>query len=263
MALFNGEFKSKQLNTRTSISVILPADDINFLDNTDTTSKPPYKTLYLLHGMFGNNTTFLYNTQIRSFAQKNNLAIVLPDCHNSFYINNPDSFEYYSNYVGEELVNFTRSIFPLSDKREDTYIAGFSMGGYGAIRLGLIYNETFSAIGGISSALITDRLNKPLDDCKHVLDSEKYIESCFGDLNNIIGSDKDPEYLIEELIKNNEKIPNIFMAVGKDDFLRSENEKFYKFLKNNNVEVTYNENEGSHTWDFCNEHIEQFIKWLK
>lgn len=262
MALFTGDFKSKQLCTRTPISVILPVDNIDFLEGKDTTTNPPYKTLYLLHGMFGNNETFLYNTLIRSFAQKHNLAIVLPSCGNSFYLNYPNSYENYSNYVGEELVNFTRKIFPLSSKREDTFIAGFSMGGYGAIRTGLLYNDTFSIIGGISAALITHRLNEINNEFKEIIDSKDYLESCFGDLNKVVGTDKDPEFLINELLKNNEEIPKLFMTVGKDDFLRTENEAFYKFLQDKNVPVTFNEYPGTHTWDFCNTHIEQFIKWL-
>lgn len=262
MALFTGDFKSKELSTRTPISVILPSDNIDFLEDTDTSAKPPYKTLYLLHGMFGNNETFLYNTQIRSFAEQNDLAVVLPSCGNSFYINKPNAFEYYSNYVGEELVNFTRKIFPLTDKKEDTYIAGFSMGGYGAIRTGLLYNDTFSAIGGISSGLITHRLNEAIDDYKHIIDSKNFAESCFGDLSKVVGSDMDPEFLIDSLLENKKKIPRIFMAVGKEDFLRSENESFHNFLKKKNVPVTFGEYEQTHTWDFCNTHIKEFIEWL-
>lgn len=262
MALFTGDFKSKQLSKRTPISVILPADNIDFLEDKDTTVKPPYKTLYLLHGMFGNNETFLYNTQIRAYAEQNNLAVVLPSCGNSFYINKPKAFEYFSNYVGEELVDFTRKLFPLSTKKEDTYIAGFSMGGYGAIRTGLLYNDTFGAIGGISSGLITHRLNEAIDDYKHIIDSREFAESCFGDLDKVVGSDMDPMHIVDELIANKKEIPRLFMTVGKEDFLRRENETFYDYLVKNNVPVSFKEYEGSHTWDFCNTHIKEFIEWL-
>lgn len=262
MALFKGDFKSKELSTRTPISVILPADNIDFLEDKDGTAEPPYKTLYLLHGMFGNNETFLYNTQIRSYAEKNNIAVVLPSCGNSFYINKPKAFEYFSNYVGRELVEFTRKLFPLSDKREDTYIAGFSMGGYGAIRTGLLYSDTFGAIGGISSALITHRLNEAVDDYKHILDSREFAESCFGDLSNVPDSDMDPMNLVDKLIENEKEIPRLFMAVGDEDFLKSENEAFHDYLVKRNVPVYFNEYEGSHTWDFCNAHIKEFIEWL-
>ncbi|MDO5849181.1 MAG: alpha/beta hydrolase-fold protein [Methanobrevibacter sp.] len=263
MALFTGDFKSKELKKSTPITVILPSDNINYLEGIDSSAKPPFKTLYLLHGMFGNNETFVYNTLIRSFATDNNLAVVMPSCDNSFYLNNPPAYEYYSNYVGEELVNFTREIFPLSTKREDTFIAGFSMGGYGAIRTGLLYNDTFSAIGGISSALISHRLKYVVDEFKEVVDTKEYLESVFGDLSKVVGSDKDPEFLIDELLEKNKEIPKIFMTVGKNDFLRTENEAFHKFLVEKNVPVTFNEYPGEHTWDFCNTHIEQFIKWLE
>lgn len=260
MVLFKGDFKSKELSKRTPISVILPADNIEFLENSDTTKKPPYRTLYLLHGMFSNNETFLYNTQIRAFAERNNMAVVLPSCGNSFYLNKPQTFENYTNYVGKELVDFTRKIFPLSNKKEDTFIAGFSMGGYGSIRTGLLYNDTFGAIGAISPALITHRLDGVIEEYKHILDSKEFIEYCFEDFDNVRNSDMDPEYLINNL---NGEIPKLFIAIGKDDFLINENRHFYNFLKEKNIEVEYGEFEGSHTWDFCNTHINRFIEWLK
>lgn len=262
MALFTGDFKSQELKTRTPISVILPSDNINYLEGTDSSTKPPFKTLYLLHGMFGNNETFLYNTLIRSYATNNNLAVVLPSCGNSFYLNDQSSYEFYSNYVGEELVNFTREIFPLSTKREDTFIAGFSMGGYGAIRTGMLYNDTFSAIGAISPALITHRLQLISKEFKEVIDTQEYLESVFGDLNKVVGSDKDPEFLIDNLLKENKDIPKLFINVGKNDFLRLENEAFHKFLEEKKVHVTFAEYPGEHTWDFCNTHIKEFIEWL-
>lgn len=262
MALFRGDFKTKSLNRRSSISVILPVDNRHYFHNYEEKVEKPYRTLYLLHGMFGNNEIFLENTTIKQFAEDNHLAIVLPSGENSYYLDNEDKHELFDRYVGEELVEFTREVFPLSHKKEDTYIAGFSMGGYGALRIGLKYNDTFGAIGGISSALVTENFENLNEDDEYLLDSRRYFQSVFGDLDNVKKSDKNLKYLIEKVIQNDIEIPSIFLAIGKDDYFIEENKDFSKFLTKNGVEHIFKIHEGEHTWDFCDEHIKEFINWL-
>ena len=120
MVLFRGDIKSKSLQGRTSISIVLPADNIHFLRGEEEVVEKPYKTVYLLHGLFGSDDIYLANTSIQKFAEDNNIAVVIPSCGNSFYVDKVESHELYAQYVGEELVEFTRSIFPLSHKKEDT-----------------------------------------------------------------------------------------------------------------------------------------------
>lgn len=257
MVLFRGDIKCKSLQRRTSISVILPADNIHFLNDTEEIVPKPYKTLYFLHGLYGSDDIVLANTSIQKFAEDRGIAIVIPCGENSFYVDNPKAHAYYGEYVGRELLDITRSIFPLSERREDTFIAGFSMGGYGAIRNGLKYHENFSKIGMISSALITDDIVDYTDD-GNVLRSRDFYESVFGNLDEIKDSDKDPKFLID----NCDNVPDIYMACGEDDFLFEKNGDFYEFLKERNVDATFVEAEGEHTWDFCDKYIKEFIKTL-
>ena len=237
--------------------MILPADNIHFLQDTEEVVPQPYKTLYLLHGLYGSDDIFLANTSIQKFAEDHGIAIVIPCGENSFYVDNEKAHAYYGEYVGQELLDITRNIFPLSDKREDTYIAGFSMGGYGAIRNGLKYHENFSKIGMISPALITDDI-VDFDDDSNVLRSRGFYESIFGDLDEVEGSDMDPKYLIE----NCPDIPDIYMACGIDDFLFRKSADFYMYLRENGVDATFVGDEGEHTWEFCDKYIKEFIKTL-
>ena len=255
MVLFRGDVKCKSLQRRTSISVILPSDNIHFLNDAEEIVPQPYKTLYLLHGLYGSDDIFLANTSIQKFAEDNGIAIVIPCGDNSFYVDNEKAHAYYGEYVGQELLDITRNIFPLSDKREDTFIAGFSMGGYGAIRNGLKYSQNFSKIGMISAALITeDIVNFVSDD--NVLRSRDFYESVFGNLDEIKDSDKNPKYLIE----NTDDVPDIFMACGLNDFLHERNVDFYEFLKSKNIDAEFVEAPGEHTWEFCDEYIKECIK---
>ena len=257
MVLFRGNIKCKSLQRRTSISVILPADNINFLEDTEEIVPQPYKTLYLLHGLYGSDEIFLANTSIQKFAEDNGIAVVIPCGENSFYVDNPGAHAYYGEFVGQELLDITRNIFPLSQSREDTYIAGFSMGGYGALRNGVKYYKNFSKIGMISPALITeDIVNFTYDD--NVLYSRDFYESVFGDLDKIRGSDMDPKFLIE----NCPDIPEIYMACGFDDFLFEKSLDFHNFLKSKNIDAVFDKDEGEHNWEFSDKYIRKFIERL-
>ena len=257
MVLFRGDIKSKSLQRRTSISVILPADNIHFLNDTEEIVPQPYKTLYLLHGLYGSDDIFLANTSIQKFAEDNGIAVVIPCGENSFYVDNPKAHAFYGEFVGQELLDIARNVFPLSESRDDTYIAGFSMGGYGALRNGLKYYQNFSKIGMISPALITEDIVNFTDD-ENVLRSRDFYESVFGDLNKIRGSDMDPKYLIE----NCPDIPEIYMACGFDDFLFKKALEFHNFLKSKNINAVFDKDEGEHTWEFSDKYIKKFIERL-
>lgn len=148
MALIQVNFLSEALHRMVPVQVILPAEK----------AQPPYKTLYLLHGVLGNDTDWMSGTSIQRWAEEKELAVVMPAGENSFYLDDEKGYRRYGHYIGEELVEVTRKIFPLSTRREDTYLAGLSMGGYGALRNGLKYSETFSRIAALSAALFMDEL---------------------------------------------------------------------------------------------------------
>ena len=90
---------------------------------------------------------------LRRFSAEYGVAVIIPDGENSFYTDHPERCALFSSYVGDELVRVTRRMLPcLSTRREDTWIGGISMGGYGALINGLRYSDTFSKIGMLSPA---------------------------------------------------------------------------------------------------------------
>ena len=141
MALIQVNYLSRSLMRTVPLHVILPVDKISF-ETMDYANRKDqkFKTLYLLHGIFGNYTDWVSGTRIQRWAEEKNLAVVMPSGDNAFYINtNMPTFDY-EQFIAKELVDVTRRMFPLSDKREDTFIAGLSMGGYGALINGMKYN---------------------------------------------------------------------------------------------------------------------------
>lgn len=261
MAITTTRYQSPALGRFVTFTAILPFE--NFGHFMDPNPHPfemdqPMRTLYLLHGITGDDRDWLYGTQIAQYAQEHHLAVILPDGHNNFYINNNPS-EQWGKFIGEELVEMTRALYPLSDKREDTYIGGLSMGGYGAIRNGLKYNETFSKIIALSSALIMDDAVNSTEDAKVSFQKRSHYDRIFaGDVSKLPGSDMDPRQLYLDA-----RLPvDIFMAIGRDDGLLEVNRKYKEFLENHGASLKYYEDEGAHEWYFWNRNIKKALDWL-
>lgn len=261
MAYLQMSIFSHSLMRTVLVNVILPVDKVVFPGMSVREDKP-YKTLYLLHGVFGSHVDWINGTNIQRWAEEKDLAVVMPAGENMFYVDQEASHNYYGEFIGKELVELTRKMFPLSHKKEDTYIAGLSMGGYGAVRNGLKYHETFGCIAGLSVAAITDDIDQRTDDIPFFLESRSYAESIFGDLTKVKESDKNPKWLARKLVEEQAALPKIYMACGLQDSLLPNNRGLQECLKDLGYDVTYEETPGAHEWDFWNCHIKKVLDWL-
>lgn len=259
MAFLEVNFFSQALLRQTTFRAIIPCDKMYF----DGVVRPqkPFKTLYLLHGVFGDYTDWLNGTRIQRWAQDRNLAVIMPSGENKFYVDNGKSTDQFSKFI-EELVFVTRNMFHLSDQREDTFIAGLSMGGYGAITNGLKYSDLFSHIAGLSSALHIDTFVDASDEDPMPIMRRSYLESVFGDLSQLLGSDKDFHALAKKLAKQGKLLPNIYLACGTEDDLMACNKAFRDELKELGYPMTWKEGPGGHEWDFWDRMIFDVLEWL-
>ena len=261
MALLQINMFSQTLKRTVPLEVVLPSDKVLSYGKAQKSSKP-YKTLYLLHGLLGNYTDWVSNTNIQRLAEDQNLAVVMPSGENSFYIDQPMPNNNFGEYIGKELVELTRRMFPLSHRREDTFIAGLSMGGFGAIRNGLKYHDTFGYIAVLSGAVHIFEL--PPDAPGRSLFQE---DACFGDLTAASLSDKNPRVAFKNLALAKESdpsqsFPQIYMPCGSDDELCLANRSLFNFLTEGGAHVTYEEAPGGHNWTFWRSQIVKVLDWL-
>lgn len=261
MALIQANFMSGALMRTVPVNIILPVDKLTF-PGTAPREITAYKTLYLLHGIFGNYMDWVSGTNIQRWAEEKDLAVVMPSGDNMFYVDQRESLNYYGEFIGKELVELTRKAFPLSRRREDTFIAGLSMGGYGAIRNGLKYHETFGRIAGLSSAMIVDGLEARTNDTPNLIERKDFAERIFGDLAKVKDSDMNPKWLVEKLRERQSEVPKMYLACGTEDHLLQANREMRDYLKGAGVDVTYEEGPGGHEWDFWNRYIKKVIDWL-
>ena len=260
MAIIEVNFISKCLMRTVTFNAIIPVD--KFGPQAENAEQKPLKTLYLLHGIFGNYTDWVNGTRIQAWAEANDLAVIMPSGENRFYLDDEKSGELYGEFIGKELVEFTRKLFPLSDKREDTFIAGLSMGGYGAIRNGLKYAENFGCVIGLSAALVHDTWKDADNSAPIFTFRRNYYEAIFGEYDKVKGSDKDPKALLLKLKEEGRPVPTMYLCCGTEDGLVTANRDFRDFLNENGVDLTYVEGPGKHDWVFWDTYIKKVLDWL-
>ncbi|MDW2798461.1 alpha/beta hydrolase family protein [Clostridium boliviensis] len=262
MAQIQVNYFSGSLMKVTTVQVILPNDLLPIMVEGNEHYKRETKTLYLLHGFSGGAMDWLSGSQVQEMAIRYNLAIVMPSGDNSFYLDAKGTGRAYGRFVGEELVNYIARTFRLSNKKEDIYIGGLSMGGFGAIHTGFKYNNTFAKVFALSSALIINNIKNKEPGFQDAIADYDYYNSIFGDLKLLEDSENNPEFLVKKILKEGKQLPPLFMACGTEDFLLQENRSFIEFLAKEKVGVAYQESTGTHDWKFWNEYLEPAIKWL-
>lgn len=262
MAFGQINFYATSLMRQSIVNIITPGDALPMVKDGNKHYERETKTLFALHGYSENGNTWGIETRIQDLALKYNLAIVMPSGENSFYLNQKGTGRAYADFIGKELVEFVGKTFGLAKKKEDTYIAGTSMGGFGAIHTGLQYNMTFEKVVAFSSALIIHEIKNQKPGFHNEVADYDYYTQVFGNLCQLENSENNPEYLVRELKKRKDVIPAIFMTCGTEDFLLEKNRSFYQFLQKEQVPVTYQESKGNHDWNFWNRKLEDAICWM-
>ncbi len=262
MAEMSVRYKAYSFQRSVEFRVILPVEDTKTYRPHPEDKPERFKTLYLLHGYSGDCNDWIYGSRIFKIARDHNLAVVMPSAENSFYEDNEETGARYGSFVGEELVEVTRRMFPLSDRREDTFIGGLSMGGFGSLLLGSRFCDTFSAAVCLSSGFILEDLA-----AGRAMHLEKAGElsrmgGLFGDLSHIMDpSDKNPMYHVDRALAQG-RMPRLYLACGTEDFVYPSNVRTRDELLAKGAEVTWEEGPGEHEWTFWDKYIERAVDWL-
>ena len=260
MSHINVEFFSNSLVRPVAFEMFIPND---FRVDVPRQHNPYYdrncKTVFVLHGYtgWGKGWGNLYE-----LAEKYNFALIFPSGENSFYLDSEATAGKYGTFIGVELIEYIKKTFGLCCSREDTFISGLSMGGFGALHVGLSYPDTFDKIIALSSALIVHGISGMKSGEDNGAANYAYYRHFFGDLENLVESEKNPETLITKLIQQGKELPSIFMACGTEDILLTENRRFHNFLTKNNISVEYFESNGGHEMKFWDEYFSKGFEWL-
>jgi len=260
MAVLKMNFLSKYLGMQTNITVCLPSFAFRDAMNHTPGFYIPgvkFQTLYLLHGGAGDDSDYVNFTNITRYADEHRMAVVMPCDYNRFYTDDPDGPLYWK-YVSEELPQLCQAFFPLSARREDNFVAGLSMGGHGAMKMGIMKCEKFAAVLCMSGSSINPEKIKDFpgprarvfpDDPEAM--PRMRLETIFGDLDDYKGSIHDVYHYAALNVEQGKKLPKFYLTVGDQDFAREHIEDANEYLTALGYDTFYELVPGyGHEWDF-------------
>jgi putative tributyrin esterase len=253
MPLIHCDFFSEALKVATAMDVILP---LAGWGGTAAGAGNEHPVLYLLHGLSDDHTIWQRRTSIERYLEGLDLAVVMPAVHRSFYADMAAGYHYWT-FISQEVPYVAHSLFQLSTRREDTFVAGLSMGGYGAFKLALTFPERFAAAASLSGALDVGRL--ALDPKNGWLAEASAI---FGDPARVKGSGNDLFTLAKKLAASKGPKPRLYQWCGTEDHLYKDNLRFRKQAQKLGLELDYAESPGTHEWKYWDQQIQVVLQWL-
>ena len=205
--------------------------------------RPPYATLYLLHGLSDDSSIWLRQTRIEMYARQYPLVVVMPDGYQGWYTDSATGHAG-ARHIGEELVAFVERTFPVKRTRGGRCLGGLSMGGYGALRVGLGYPGKFASVHSHSGA---------------VLHGTKSWARSPG-LRRVFGArPAGTRHDLVRLAKQARPLPKLWLDCGTEDFLLADNREFHARLQRAGVAHEYREFNGAHNWDYWDTHIQEAL----
>ena len=211
------------------------------------------KVLYLLHGLSDDGSAWQRYTAVETYAAHYGLVVVMPSFGRSFYLDQPNGQNYFT-YLVEELPATLEKVFGIKPNRENTMIAGNSMGGYGAFKAALLHPKLYSAAASFSGMLSLDVLQLLPDDPR-----KNEFMLLFGNLQSLPGSRHDPAVWLNQAAKNPELLPRLFISTGTLEDIYPLSMIFHANCQSLGAPVTYREQEARHVWSFWDGELRWFL----
>ena len=244
MAQIHCNFFSYSLGYPVDIELILPSfTSCNMGDPHSHSLPDKFPVLYLLHGYGNDYQAWLRYTSIQRYAEEHRIAVVTFSCHNKAYQNASYGENFY-DFLNKELPEFVENYFPISSNASQRYIAGLSMGGYGALLHGLQNPERYSAIGAFSPGI---------PDPGASLDPHRVMR-------------EDLFHLTEDALKNNAVLPDLFLCIGDRDFLYERVSKYHQTFGHrwNRSRYRYDDLPGyDHEFAIWDMEVLAFLEWIR
>lgn len=265
MSRLEFSYASPSLGYRTTVTVLLPSIDwIEMMRGVAAEEfyGRRYPVLWLLHGSSGDNDCWTRFTRLESWAEQNRIAVVMPDCRLSAFCDMQHGPAYYS-FVADELPRVCAELFPISGERSGNFIGGLSMGGYGALKVGLRNPERYSLVlnlsGGVDRVAHVERAVR--ENRTTGLHNVHAMRETFGDLGAVEGSENDVFALAEALARSGRPKPKVFTSIGTRDPHWDENVRLRTLLVKNDYEIEWEQGPFIHDWTNWNHSIEIALAW--
>ena len=259
MAHLRCDVFSDALGLSTSMTVLLPQRTSTQIGMASASGEGPPPVLYLLHGLSDDDTTWVRRTSVERYAAPRGLAVVMPQVHRSFYSDEALGGRYWT-FLSEELPELVASMFRVSSRREDTFVAGLSMGGYGALKWALHAPERFAAAASLSGVLDLVASHRRWSPPQAPRPEDPRLgERLFGG-RDIAGGPEDLLHLVGAADPT--ALPALYVACGTEDALLDDNRAFLAVAERAGVPVRTDLGPGEHEWGYWDARIQDVLAWL-
>lgn len=248
MALLHIDHVPETVKVNLPLNIILP--DPGRMGDVPVAQR---KVLYLLHGLSDDASAWQRFTSIETLANAYGLVVVMPSAGRSFYIDQPNGQNYFS-YLTEELPQYLADVFNLKPACENTFIAGNSMGGYGAIKAALLHPDRYAAAAIFSGVLSLQILSLIPDDPRRA-----EFALLFGDVDKLSGSEHDPAVWLQRAAQNPAILPRLFLYVSRQEDIYPLSGMFHAACHSLGIQSEYHEEDGAHDWFFWDKQIRLFL----
>ena len=209
-----------------------------------------YPVIYLLHGWQNHHDSWLNRTALVDYASEHQMIIISPEGNNSWYIDRANGTDKYESYILQELIPDVDRRFRTVPNRSSRAIAGYSMGGYGAVNFGLKHPEVFGFVASLSGAL----------DAPSRIDDSSIMDA-FGELNSVERKTNDVFRLAEEFRSDRiSQLPYFYLDCGRDDPWLSSNQRFAEILFRRKIPVEFRQLPGKHDWPYWDKQVREVLR---
>ena len=267
MALVQFYHESRYLKGNQQVWIILPDLAKDKTPKEFYGSGKKYKVLWLLHGTFGDASDWVRKSNVELYAIERDLIVVMPSALNSNYSNWDGYMMGYSmfDYLLEELMPIVYGWFPASNKREDNFIAGLSMGARGCIKYAVNFPEKFAGAAALSQ-IPTNLSNMTEEDFQGDDPFASRLRTSVinaGGLEKYVNSEENT-WKIVDMLAGTGKLPKLFFACGKEDMLYQNYTNFKAHAKEIGLDAEFLEIEGlKHEWRFWDQALEKALDYFQ
>ena len=224
---------SPAIASQTSMQVIIPQ------------TPGPHPVIYQLHGLSDDASIWQRRTTIELHAERINAMVVMLEGGTSFYTDKADGTGRWEAHILES-ITLVDSTYRTRTDRQGRAIGGLSMGGYGALKIGLKHAVRFGSIVSHSGAV--DMVNRYREFLK-----DPYLASL---VRSIYAAGVPASEDIFPLALAAAPLPQIAIDCGRDDFLLEDNRRLHAHLTRNRIAHRYQELPGSHSWEYWQDRLQ-------
>lgn len=275
MAVMRYNFFSQVLSLCVDVTITYPSRQFAYSENAQQelilsqqykeTLRPGMKlqTVYVLHGGSDDDTLIHRYTNLERYAEDNCVMTVTAQVKDSFFLDTAYGFRYYT-FMTEELPSVMRCLFASSPAREDNFVLGMAMGGNAALMLAMkrpdLYSAAVDLSGGIGCSVDSAYFGQELREWTKI----KRLTAAFGDAEQAVDGPWDIGRIARENFARGVKVPELFMAVGEDDFIRDVVRRDRDALRAIGYPLHYEEAPGlGHEWAFWDQYVRKALyEWL-